>query len=243
MILAGGRGTRLFPLTKDIPKPMIQIGGKPLLEWHVLLLRKYGIQNIIMCTNYLHEVIENYFKEGKDFGVHIQYSREKEELGTAGAIKFAEPLIGKEDFFVLFGDEMININLLQMMRYHKKHSPEATVLVHETDHPYDSDLIELNNENKAVRIFRAKQGDNFRPINLSCVYVLNQKILTRIPFGFCDFGKQIFPKIIEEGADVQAYISEEYVKDIGTPERLAKGEQDLREGYIFGFPNKEGGYV
>ncbi len=243
VILAGGKGTRLYPLTKDIPKPMVQIGDKPLLEWQIRLLRKYGIKEIILCTNYLHDVIENHFKDGKEYDVNIHYSREQEKLGTAGAIKFAEPLIGKEDFFVLFGDEMININLLQMARYHKKKGAEITIFVHESKHPFDSDLVELDHENKIRRIFRAQQGDIFRPLNTSCAYVLKPSILTKIPSGFSDFGKQLFPKLLQEGRHLQGYISEEYAKDMGTKERLEAVEKDLKNGYIFGLPNKLGEYI
>lgn len=243
VILAGGKGTRLMPLTKNIPKPMVKVGNKPLLEWHVLLLKKYGITEIIMCTNYLHEVIENHFKNGEDFGVHIQYSREKEEMGTAGAVKLAEKLIGNEDFFLIFGDEILSINLLQMARHHKKHGAEATLLVHESSHPLDSDLVELNNENRITRIFRAKAGDSFRPINLSCLYVMKPSLLQKVPLAFCDFGKQIFPKLIEEGTHLHGHITEEYIKDVGTHERLQRVEEDLKHGYIFGLPNKSGDYL
>jgi NDP-sugar pyrophosphorylase family protein len=196
-----------------------------------------------MCTNYLHEVIENYFKDGKEFGVHIQYSRETEEMGTAGAVKLAESLIGNDDFFVIFGDEILSINLLQMARYHAKHNAEATVLVHESNHPMDSDLVELNNENRITRIFRAKEGDIFRPVNLSCLYVMKAAVLQKVPLAFVDFGKQVFPKLISEGIHLHAYITEEYIKDVGTHERLKKVEEDLKAGYIFGLPDKEGRYV
>ena len=243
VILAGGKGTRLYPLTKDIPKPMVRINSKPILEWHVLLLKKWGIKDIILCTNYLHEVIENHFKDGKQWGVSIQYSKEKEEMGTGGAVKLAEPLIGNEDFFVLFGDEMLNMNLQQMTRYHHKKGAEATILIHEAKHPFDSDLVELDTENKIIRIFRAQQGDSFRPINMSCVYLLKPSILKNLPHAFCDFGKQIFPKLLEEGSKLQGYITEEYVKDIGTLERLQEVEEDLKKGYIFGFPNERGEYL
>ncbi|MEK6867645.1 MAG: nucleotidyltransferase family protein [Nanoarchaeota archaeon] len=243
VILAGGKGTRLMPLTKDIPKPMVPIAGKPLLEWQILLLKKYGIKDIILCTNYLHQVIENYFQDGKKWDLNIQYSLEKEELGTAGAVKLAEQLIGNDDFFVIFGDEIFSINLLQMARHHTKHNAEATVLVHEANHPLDSDLVEITNENKITRIFRAKEGDSFRPINLSCLYVMKASILKKYSLAFSDFGKQIFPKLIREGTHVQAYITEEYIRDVGTLERLKKVEDDLKAGYIFGLPNKEGNYL
>lgn len=243
VILAGGKGTRLMPLTKDIPKPMVKIAGKPLLEWHVLLLKKYGIRELIFCTNYLYGVIENYFQDGKKWNVDIHYSLEKEELGTAGAVKLAEQFIGNEDFFVIFGDEMLSINLLQMANYHKKHGAEATVLVHESNHPYDSDLVEIDNNNRIIRIFRAKQGDSFRPINLSCLYVMKSAILQKLPLAFCDFGKEIFPKLIREGHNIQAYLTEEYIRDIGTLERLQKIEDDLKKGYIFGFSNSMGEYL
>ncbi len=243
VILAGGKGIRLMPLTKDIPKPMVKIAGKPLLEWQVLLLKKYGITDIIFCTNYLHKVIENYFKNGKEYCVNIQYSVETEALGTAGAVKLAESLIGNDDFFVIFGDDMISHNLLQMYKYHKKHNAEATVLVHESSHPMDSDLIERDKTGRITRIFRPKQGEEFEPINLTCIYILKPSILKKIELKFSDFGKEIFPKLIAEGHHIQAYYSEEYAKDVGTIERLQKVEEDIKAGYIFGLPNNRGEYL
>lgn len=243
VILAGGKGTRLMPLTKDIPKPMVKIAGKPLLEWQTLLLKKYGITDIIFCTNYLHEVIEEYFGDGEKWGVNIQHSVETEELGTAGAIKLAEPLIGNDDFFVIFGDDMISHNLLQMYKYHKKHNAEATLLVHESSHPMDSDLIERDKTGRITKIFRPKLGDSFEPINLSCIYILKPSILANIELKFSDFGKEIFPKLIANNHHIQAYYSEEYAQDVGTIERLQKVEEDLKAGYIFGLPNNRGEYL
>jgi NDP-sugar pyrophosphorylase family protein len=243
VILAGGKGTRLMPLTKDIPKPMVTIAGKPLLEWQILLLKKYGIIDIILCTNYLHEVIERYFGDGQKWGVRIQHSVEMQELGTAGAVKLAEPLIGTDDFFVIFGDDMISHNLLQMAKYHTKHNAEATLLVHESSHPMDSDIIERDKTGRITRIFRPKQGDSFEPINLTCIYILKPSLLKNIELKFCDFGKEIFPKLIAKGHHLQAYYSEEYAQDVGTLERLQKVENDIKEGYIFGLPNSRGDYL
>ena len=243
VILAGGKGTRLMPLTKDIPKPMVQIAGKALLEWQVLLLKKYGITDIIFCTNYLHEVIEDYFGDGKKWGVNIQHSVETEALGTAGAVKLAESLIGDDDFFVIFGDDMISHNLLQMYKYHKKHGAEATLLVHESSHPMDSDLIERDKTGRIIRIFRPNLGDIFESINLTCIYILKPSILKKIELKFSNFGKEIFPKLIAEGHHIQAYYSEEYAQDVGTIERLQKVEQDLKAGHIFGLPNNRGEYI
>ncbi len=129
-------------LTADIPKPMIEVGGMPVLEHQIKLLRRYGIQDIYMLAGYLSHIVENYFQDGSRHGVHISYFVEDEPLGTAGCLKAIEDQL-TDDFFVLFGDIMVNMDLQRLARFHDSNRSACTLVLHPNDHPFDSDLVEI----------------------------------------------------------------------------------------------------
>ncbi len=233
VILAGGKGTRLGEISKEIPKPMVRIGGKPILEHQVDLLKRYSIEDIIIITGYLSEVIETYFKDGSGFGVNISYYQESTPLGTTGGIKEVEDQL-HEDFLVLYGDVMINLDLNRLISYHRTHGGIATLVLHPNDHPQDSDLVELNEDGKVI-VFHAKPHDPdglFHNMVNAALYVLSPSILNILPKGKkADFGKDIFPRIVED-TWVLGYPTAEYLKDVGTPERLKEVTEDYLSGKI-----------
>src|SRR5580658_6353449 len=145
VILAGGLGTRLRERLGDLPKPMIPIGGKPLLEHQVELAKKHHFTDLIFFVHYRADLIEKHFGDGKKFGVQIRYVLENEPLGTAGAVLAGfEKLAGR--FVVLYGDTMVNVDLNRIWNAHEKTDADATLLLHPNDHPFDSDLVEVNSE-------------------------------------------------------------------------------------------------
>lgn len=231
VILAGGKGTRLG--NSEIPKVMIKIGGIPVLEHQINLLREYGIKDVIICVKHLAEKIREYFGDGKKFGVKIFYSEEKDFLGTAGAVKFAENKI-KGDFILLYGDVMLNIDLAKLIKYHKKNRGIATLVVRKSDHPQDSDLIEMDSRGRVSKFLGKPQpGQKFRNIANAAVYVLKKSVLKHVPKNRpSDFGKDIFPVMAENKLPIYGYFTDEYIKDTGTPERLEKVERDFRDGKI-----------
>jgi len=221
VILAGGKGTRLGNLTKDVPKPMLKIGDKAILEHQVLLLKRYGIKNIIIITNHLYEVIEDYFGDGKRFGVNISYFREKKPLGTTGGLKEIESQID-DDFILLYGDVMLDMNLKSLIDFHKKKKGTATLVLHPNDHPYDSDLVEINDDNKIVEFYPKPHDKNKYYQNLvnSGIYIMSKKILDFVEKDKkSDFGRELLPRIYKK-AELYGYISAEYIKDIGAADRL-----------------------
>ena len=140
--MAGGKGTRLRLLTNDeIPKPMAPVAGKPILQWQVECLREQKVANIIMVVGHLGEKIQEYFQDGSGFGVNIQYISETMPLGTAGALSMLPPLLTEENFFLVFGDVLFDIDLERMMRFHMDNRAMATLFVHPNAHPFDSDLV------------------------------------------------------------------------------------------------------
>lgn len=233
VILAGGKGTRLGAISEEIPKPMVKICDRSILEHQIELLKRYGITKITIITGYLSHIIEDHFQDGSGFGVNISYFRETTPLGTTGGIKELEnELI--EDFIVLYGDVMVEMDLNRLIRFHKEKSGLATLVLHPNDHPQDSDLVELDPDGRVIR-FHAKPHEPERyyhnMVN-AALYILSAPILDLIPKGVkADFGKDIFPRAVELGT-IYGYPTPEYLKDVGTPERLDEVTGDCLSGKI-----------
>lgn len=233
-ILSAGMGTRLRPLTNTIPKVMVPIGGKPVLEHLILLCRQHGFTQIVINVHYLPEVITKYFKDGSDWNVHITYSFETQTImGGAGALKHAQKVLEGEDFFVLNGDCMTAINLKKMAAFHKYKKGIGTVLVHDTDHPYDSDIVDYNSDKQITRFFRPQPGDTFKPVSKTGTHIFTPDIFKYIPAQKkYSLEKELIPDLLSKNEKIFAYYSNEYSKDMGTPQRLAQVRHDFSAGRI-----------
>ena len=152
VIMAGGKGTRLAALTKDeIPKPMVPVAGKPLLLWQMERLKENGITDLIMVIGHLGEKIQEYFGDGSKFGVRIEYFVEEAPLGTAGSFYYLKDMLKEDTFLMMSGDLLFDIDFERMVRFHKEKGSAATLFVHPNGHPYDSDLLVLDTEERAIR--------------------------------------------------------------------------------------------
>jgi D,D-heptose 1,7-bisphosphate phosphatase len=241
IILAGGAGTRLRARLGDLPKPMIPIVGKPLLEHQVELAIKYGFTDLIFFVHYRADLIENHFGDGKKFGVQIRYILEKEPLGTAGAV-FAGFEHLAERFVVLYGDTMVNVDLNRIWNAHEKTGAAATLLLHPNDHPFDSDLVELDSNSFVTAFHNRPHADNAWRQNLvnAGLYVLEKSALQKCAdvkpakpdSKIVDFGKDIFPALVARGERLLGYNSPEFIKDIGTPERYDKISAQFAAGIV-----------
>ncbi len=239
VILAGGKGTRLGDLAQDIPKPMVKIEDKSILEHQINALERYNIKDIIILTHYRSEVIEDYFKNGASFGVNISYVKEKEPLGTAGALKEIEEKLN-EDFLVLYGDVMLDVNFERLMNFHKEKQSECTLVVHPNDHPHDSDLLEIDEAGRVTAFYPKphKKGHYYRNLVNAALYVMSSKIFEHIPKGVkADLGRDIFPQAYNKLA-MYGYNTAEYIKDAGTPDRLEQVTQDYVSGKILRLNNE-----
>ncbi|AOT70577.1 HAD-IIIA family hydrolase [Geosporobacter ferrireducens] len=231
IILAGGKGTRLG--SKDVPKPMRLIGGKSLLEIQINILKKYDICDIVLITGYMSSYIENYFGDGSNLGVNISYFIEKEPLGTTGGIKAIEKQL-REDFFVIYGDVIFDIDLDNLKKFHAEKNSECTLVLHPNDHPDDSDLVEIDSNNRIINFYPKYRNKNnyYRNLVNAAIYIFSPSILQYIESGKkSDFGKDIFPFIFDK-LKMFGYITAEYIKDIGTPYRLQKVTEDYLSGKI-----------
>lgn len=229
-IIAGGKGSRLG--LQNIPKPMVLIGDKPILELQIELGKCYGINEIFILSGYLSEQIVNYFGDGAKWDLQIHHIVEKSPLGTAGAIKQLEPFIN-EPFIVFYGDTILDIDLHRFYSFSLSQKNIATIFVHPNDHPYDSDLVEID-DNHYVKYFFSKPHDPekyyFNLVN-AALYVLSPEIFAYIPENVnLDFGKNVFPNLLHHNEPILAYKTAEYIKDMGTEKRLAKTCQDYFNG-------------
>lgn len=235
VIMAGGKGTRLRSITNDeIPKPMAPIAGKPILQWQIECLRRSGVTDILLIIGYLGEKIEAYFGSGADFGVRIDYFREEQPLGTAGALaEVADRL--EEDFLLVFGDTIFDISIPRMMAFHREKQAEATLFVHPNSHPFDSDIV-LRDETQRVCGFLSKhdtQTDWYDNCVNAGFYIVSKRLCGRIVRGEkTDLEKQVLWPLARQGGAVYAYLSPEYIKDVGTPERITAAAGELERGVV-----------
>lgn len=235
VIMAGGKGTRLASLTRnEIPKPMALLLGKPLLLWQMEALKRNGITEIILVTGHLGYVIEDFFEDGGAFGLHIQYFREEKPLGTAGALTHLRPML-EETFFLLYGDVLFDIDLRRMERFHREKRAAATLFVHPNAHPFDSDLVETDLEQRVLRFDSKHNVRDYWYEN--CVnaglYLLDRRICEDLPNQEkIDLEKDLLMGLCQEAGAIYAYRSPEYIKDIGTVDRIQAAEADLKSGSV-----------
>ena len=231
VILAGGKGTRLG-LT-DVPKPMCEIDGIPLLERQIDLAKSYGVTEIFLLEGHLAHVISDYFGDGAKWGVKINHIVEETPLGTAGGLTLIKNQLS-DRFMLWYGDVVMDFDVSTMQKFDKEHQGIATLLVHPNNHPYDSDLLEVK-DNKVIA-FHPKphnEGEIYHNLVNAAVYILSPEIFKYIEDGKTqDYGKDIFPKLLANNECIYAYRSAEYIKDMGTKDRLPQICADVACGKV-----------
>ena len=233
VIMAGGKGTRMLSIASDIPKPMIPIEGRPVLEREIECLCEQGFTDILITVGHLGNVIMDYFGDGLKFGVHITYYFEKEPLGNAGALFQVKDQL-TDDFLLLNADAMFDIDFNRFVQYHKTHDAVATLFTHPNSHPYDSGVI-IADEHMAVRKWLAKEDERpeyFKNRVNAGLHVLNKRILEQtVEGGKIDLDRQLLKPLAGTG-QMYCYDSPEYVKDMGTPERYYAVCKDFANGIV-----------
>jgi NDP-sugar pyrophosphorylase family protein len=233
-ILAAGLGTRLRSLGLDVPKVMVPIGGKPLLEHHLELFKRQGIREFIVNLHYLPEKITTYFGDGSKFGVSITYSHEPEILGTAGAVKKMESELRTGSFIVFYGDNLVRVDFAPLLEFHRARKALATVALFASPEPWTGGVVETDSNGRVLRFVEKPDRKQVSTNLISAgIFVLEPQVLDVIPAGkFHDFGKDVFPRLLAEGRPVYAMEPKAYIQDVGTPERLAKAQHDFEEGVL-----------
>ena len=235
VILAGGKAVRLRSCLGDRPKALVDINGVPLLGRQLATLRSNGITDVVILVNQGAEQIES-FCAGPDFAdLHITLLHDGSARGTAGALLSAIPQLARR-FIVIYGDTLFDIDLERFWRSHSGTRADATLFVHPNDHPWDSDLVEIDEAGYIVALHRPPhREDAFLPNLVSgAMYMIEREAIASWQHEASpwDIARDLFPAMLRRGALMRGYLSCEYIKDIGTPERLKKAVSDLRTGMI-----------
>lgn len=226
VIQAGGLGIRISALRSDLPKPMLEIAGKPILQWQIDCLQKQGITEITIIIGHLGDSIKSYF------GDQVDYIVESEPLGTAGALYYLKEKV-KKDFLLINGDIVFDIDFHRFISAHNKMNSSATVLVHPNNHPFDSGLIEYSKDNKIINWYSKGNHPNwYNNCTSSGIYILSPKIIESIPEpAQIDLDREILKPLVCSNK-LFAYQSPEYIFDIGTPERFYQAGIDIKSGVV-----------
>ena len=236
VILAGGKGTRLLErLGEGMPKPMVDVGGRPLVEHHIRLAAAHGFRDIVLLTGYGADYIREFCGDGSQWGIDITCVEEPGPLGTAGAVLACLDQLSSA-FLVSYGDTMLNVDLTRFWRTHMQSGADATLFLHPNDHPFDSDLVEVDDSDRilAFHPYPHPPGSHLRNLVNAALYAVNRDALrpwqgrTDLP----DFAKHLFPAMVANGAKLLGYRSPEYIKDAGTPKRLDRVTADYQSGRI-----------
>ena len=257
VIMAGGKGTRIATIKSDVPKPMIPIAGKPILEWQIECLKSQGLTDITLVIGYLGHVIQEYFGDGTKFGVKIDYFVEDRPLGTAGAL-FKMNLT--EDFLLLCGDVILDVDFHRFIEFHNKNNAWASLMAHPNGHPYDSSLLVTEIDNGKLTIDKMGHGslpvDTHRVIRWmnkederlyyknrvnAGVEIISPELLRETMKHFVprhpetpdkiDLDRDVLKPNIASGR-IYAYDTPEYIKDMGTPDRFYEVEADIQSGKV-----------
>lgn len=206
ILLAAGKGTRLRPLTDKIPKVLIPINGKPILEYHVEQLAYAGIKNIFINLHHLPQKIKDYFEDGRKWGIKIQYSYEPELLGTAGAVKNLEKKLGKEPFLVVYGDNLLKIDYKYFIKYSETKNGIGNIVIFEKDDVRGCGIVEIGDNQEILRFIEkpTRQEIFSNWVNAGVFYFRNE-IFEYIRPRISDFGFDVFPHLLQKGKKLYVY--------------------------------------
>lgn len=233
ILLVGGFGTRLRPLTEDLPKPMLPIAGLPVTEHQLMMAKKAGITEIVLATSYLAEVFEPYFGDGSNFGMSIRYAVENEPLGTGGAIRNAALELGpdflaSEEPLVIFnGDIISHHHLDRQVAFHQEKNADATLHLTRVKDARAFGCVPTDSEGRVTAFLEKMANPVTNAINAGC-YVFHPRVISRIaPDSVVSVEREVFPALVAEGGRVFGYEESAYWLDIGTPAALLQGSRDL----------------
>ena len=231
--MAGGFGTRLRPLTNNMPKPMVPIVNVPMLEHVITLLKKYDITDFVMLLYYQPETIRRYFEDGSRFGVNIKYVLPDKDYGTAGAVKLSEEFIN-DDFLVISGDVLTDFDLGALYKFHKEKKSVATISLYSSDNPLQYGIVLSNNENKIVRFLeKPSSSEVFSDTINTGIYCFDKSIFQHIPEGESfDFSKDLFPSLLTNDIPLYGFKSEGYWRDVGNLEEYISANLDVLAGKL-----------
>ncbi len=234
IIMAGGFGTRLRPLTCNIPKPMVPMANRPMMEHIVRLLTKHAFHDIISLLYYHPAFIRNYFGDGADFGISMQYMQAEADYGTAGSVRNAAEKIGDEDILIISGDVLTDFDLTAAIAFHTEHNADATLVLTHVPNPLQFGVVMVNDEGDITRFLeKPSWGEVFSDTINTGIYILKNHVLSLIPYREdFDFSKNLFPLMMQEGMKLCGYVAEGYWRDVGNLNEYQEAAMDCLAGTV-----------
>jgi mannose-1-phosphate guanylyltransferase/phosphomannomutase len=234
VVMAGGEGTRLRPMTANQPKPMLPVANRPIMEHVLRLLKRHGFTDTVVTVQFLASLVRNYFGDGEDFGVRLQYATEDMPLGTAGSVKNAEDALRDEPFVVISGDALTDADLSEMVQFHKQNGALVTIGLKRVPNPLEFGIIIVDEDGRIQRFLeKPTWGQVFSDTVNTGIYVMEPEVLAEVPFGEAvDWSHDVFPRLLEAGAPLYGYIADAYWEDVGTLDSYLKAQADVLGGRV-----------
>ncbi len=247
--MAGGEGTRLRPMTANQPKPMLPVVNKPIMEHVLRLLRRHKLTETVVTVQFLASMVRNYFGDGDDFGMSLQYATEETPLGTAGSVKNAEDALRDEPFLVISGDALTDIDLSKLIAFHNEQGAMVTVGLTRVPDPLEFGIIIVDEDGRIQRFLeKPTWGQVFSDTVNTGIYVMQPEVLAHVPAGeVVDWSADVFPRLLEQGAPLYGWVGDGYWEDVGSHESYLKAQADVLAGrvqaHIDGFEVSPGVWV
>jgi len=234
VVMAGGEGTRLRPMTANQPKPLLPVVNKPIMEHVLLLLKRHGFTETVVTVQFLASLVRNYFGDGEDVGMSLQYATEEMPLGTAGSVKNAEDELRADPFLVISGDALTDIDLSALVRYHKDNSALVTVALTRVPNPLEFGIIIVDEDGRIQRFLeKPTWGQVFSDTVNTGIYVMEPEVLAEVPAGVSvDWSGDVFPQLLKSGAPLYGWIADGYWEDVGSHESYLKAQADVLSGRV-----------
>ncbi|MBO2460811.1 mannose-1-phosphate guanyltransferase [Actinomadura violacea] len=234
VVMAGGEGTRLRPMTANQPKPLLPLVNRPIMEHVLRLLKKHGFSETVVTVQFLAALIRNYFGDGEELGMSLSYATEEVPLGTAGSVKNAEAALRDDRFLVISGDALTDIDLTDMVRFHERNGALVTIGLKRVPNPLEFGIIIVDDEGRIQRFLeKPTWGQVFSDTVNTGIYVMEPEVLDHVAAGeVVDWSGDVFPKLLAEGAPLYGYVADCYWEDVGTHESYLKAQADMLSGQV-----------
>ncbi|RJL20828.1 mannose-1-phosphate guanyltransferase [Bailinhaonella thermotolerans] len=234
VVMAGGEGTRLRPMTANQPKPLLPVINRPIMEHVLRLLKRHGFTETVVTVQFLAALVRNYFGDGGELGMRLHYATEEVPLGTAGSVKNAADALRDEPFLVISGDALTDIDLTDMVRFHKKNDALVTIGLKRVPNPLEFGIIIVDEQGRIQRFLeKPTWGQVFSDTVNTGVYVMEPEVLDEVePGRVVDWSGDVFPRLLERGAPLFGYVAEGYWEDVGTHESYLKAQADVLSGKV-----------
>lgn len=234
VVMAGGEGTRLRPMTANQPKPLLPVVNKPIMEHVLRLLKRHGFTETVVTVQFLAALVRNYFGDGEEIGMALSYATEEMPLGTAGSVKNAQDALRDERFLVISGDALTDIDLTDLVRFHKENGALVTIGLKRVPNPLEFGIIIIDDDGRVQRFLeKPTWGQVFSDTANTGIYVMEPEVLDHVAAGeSVDWSGDVFPKLLAEGAPLYGYVADGYWEDVGTHESYLKAQADMLSGKV-----------